>query len=231
MVLGRPISWPCSITRLCVPSGKPVEVVHDAGKTDRRRAGRRILRHAELRGEHARMERRTVVHALARIEVDAGDVVAERLVPTRRARCGPCRSPRGSAPARRRRYCRPSRHMALWFSKPISRGSRPSASAMRSRAGGDALAFSGSFGASNSANGACPSRRRTPTRTEPIACSSRMMTSLSPLTSGVRACASRIAVPMVGWPANGSSRAGVKMRTRAECAGFSASARTRSRTD
>ncbi len=112
------------------------------------------------------------------------------------------------------------RHMALWFSKPISRGSRPSASAMRSRAGGDALAFSGSFGASNSANGACPSRKRTPTRTEPIACSSRMMTSLSPLTSGVRACASRIAVPMVGWPANESSRAGVKKRTRAECAGL-----------
>ena len=46
------------------------------------------------------------------------------------------------------------------------------------------------------------------------------MASLSPLTSGVRACASRIAVPIVGWPAKGSSRSGVKMRTRAECAGF-----------
>ena len=48
-----------------------------------------------------------------------------------------------------------------------------------------------------------------------------MMASRSPLTSGVRSSASRIAVPIVGWPAKGSSRPGVKMRTRAECAGFS----------
>ncbi len=36
-----------------------------------------------------------------------------------------------------------------------------------------------------------------------------------------RASASSTAVPTVGWPANGSSRAGVKMRSRARCAGSS----------
>ena len=47
------------------------------------------------------------------------------------------------------------------------------------------------------------------------------MASRSPLIAGARSCARSTAAPIVGWPANDSSRAGVKMRILAECAGFS----------
>ena len=79
--------------------------------------------------------------------------------------------------------------------------------------------LSGRRGQSNSAKPPVPFSV-TPQRTGPTLSSSTTTASCSP--SPKRSSARQTAVPTVGWPANGSSRAGVKMRTRAECAGFSA---------
>ena len=67
-------------------------------------------------------------------------------------------------------------------------------------------------------------RRResfTPQRTGPTPSSSTMTASCSARPEK-RSSARQTAVPTVGWPAKGSSCAGVKMRALAECAGFSA---------
>ncbi len=87
--------------------GQPVEVVHDARQADGRRSGRRILGDAELRREHARVEGGVVVHALARIEIDAVDlVVREGRSPMGGADARLGRWPRGCSRGRRRTCCR-----------------------------------------------------------------------------------------------------------------------------
>ena len=100
-------------------------------------------------------------------------------------------------------------------SKPISAGFRPSAAASSAASAGPPLL--GSRGMSNAARPPLPAGARTVQRTGPTLSSSTMSRRRAPPSSS----ASSTAVPTVGWPANGSSRAGVKMRSRARCSGSS----------
>ena len=106
-----------------------------------------------------------------------------------------------------------------WFSNPISAGISDNAAASLSDDGSAPLS-SGSLGASNSAKAAAPVRSRTPTLMLPIGSSSTISASPAPSGDDALISASSAAVPTVGCPANGSSAAGVKMRTRAVCALF-----------
>ena len=84
---------------------QPVELLHDPRKANSRRPGRGVLGDAELRGEHASMERRAIVHALTCIEIDAIDLARGKVPPIAPRGRAPCRWPRGSRRGRRRTYC------------------------------------------------------------------------------------------------------------------------------
>src|SRR5262245_18208821 len=79
---------------------------------------------------------------------------------------------------------------------------------------GTAPVSAGKSGSARRARPASPAPASSTQRTGPIPSSSTIS---RPAAAPARS-ASSTAVPTVGWPANGSSRAGVKIRTRARCA-------------
>ena len=86
--------------------------------------------------------------------------------------------------------------------------------------GGAASSRSGSFGSSKWAASARPARRSATQTMSPTRSSSTIVKLSVASGSGERTCASSAAVPTVGWPAKGSSRAGVKILMLAVLIGF-----------
>ena len=210
--LGLPISKPCSMTRWWLPAGGGVEAPNHARERGRRRAGRRVLADADPGGEHACMKMMPAHLGLAAIEEGTDQALVEGCLP--RSRDGAGASDHGKATDRNERKRNAGReHARLVGSRSRFRlGMRLSAAAIRT--GVRRLAGLSSRVARHVEDGVATVPRRPSRRGEngPTFSSRTSTISCLPQFSLAAFRPRSTAVPTVGWPAKGSSLAGVKMR-------------------